>query len=228
MRQLIAVVIIMGLYNACTTAHGKHKEIDTSSGATAQEGDIKLDKPDLKNTVTLMQALQNRKSTRSFAKQNIKKQDLSNLLWAAGGVNRENGGRTVPLLGDIGIYVAMSTGVYLYQPEEHALKQIISEDIRQQISEQSTVKKAPVVFIYTIDDNSFPDYMLKAMKEAHGMDFYYGNQTAYSTQNVYLYACSNNMNAVVIGGFNREYVDSKLLFDDSRNTYLIQPVGYSE
>ncbi|MCG8579440.1 MAG: hypothetical protein MI866_05965 [Bacteroidales bacterium] len=65
------------------------------------------------------------------------------------------------------------------------------------------------------------------MKEAHGMDFYYGNQTAYSTQNVYLYACSNNMNAVVIGGFNRDFVDEKLLFDDSKNAYLIQPVGYN-
>ena len=227
MKQLLTIAILMGLINACTNAQSKHREIDTISSASIQVGDIiKLDAPDFNNEVTLMKALQNRKSTRSFAMQEIKKQDLSNLLWAAGGINRENGGRTVPLLGDIGIYVAMSTGVYHYQPEEHALKQIITQDIRHQISEQNTVKQAPVVFIYAIDDNSFPDFMLNAMKEAHGMDFYYGNQTAYSTQNVYLYACSNNMNAVVIGGFNREFVDEKLLFDDSRNAYLIQLVGY--
>lgn len=225
MKKIIFIFLTMGLLNACTSAHGKRK--DASSGATTPSSDIiKLDLPDLNNKVSLMEAFQNRKSTRNFAKQAVSKQDLSNLLWAAGGINRKNGGRTVPLLGDIGIYVAMQTGVYLYQPKDHSLKQIISEDIRHQISDQSTVKKAPMVFIYAIDDDSFPAFMSKAMKEAHGMDFYYGNQTAYSTQNVYLYACSNNMNAVVIGGFNRDFVDEKLMFEDSRNAYLIQPIGY--
>ena len=222
---------MMGIFG-CTA-----KATDVKSGATERtkhsekldniQSVIELPKPDFANKVSLMEALNQRKSTRSFANKPINKQDLSNLLWAAGGINRKNGGRTIPLLGDIGIYVAMQTGVYLYQPKKHELKRIISEDIRAQISEQSTVKQAPLVFIYAIDDDSFPDFMSKAMKEAHGMDFYYGNQTAYSTQNVYLYACSNKMNAVVIGGFKREFVDEKLLFDENRNSYLIQLVGYS-
>ncbi|NOU58367.1 nitroreductase family protein [Marinifilum caeruleilacunae] len=227
MKKTFAILLTMGILNACTSAHGNRK--DANTGATAIASDIiKLDQPNMNHKASLMEAFHKRKSTRSFAEQNISKQDLSNLLWAAGGINRKNGGRTVPLLGDISIYVAMQSGVYQYQPVQHELKQIISEDIRDQISEQSTVKKAPLVFIYAIDDNSFPDFMSKAMKEAHGMDFYYGNQTAYSTQNVYLYACSNKMNAVVIGGFKREFVDQKLMFDENKNSYLIQLVGYSK
>jgi nitroreductase len=227
MKQLIAIFITMALCTAYANAHGNRK--DTTSEATKKVSDIiKLDEPNFAKKVTLMDALKQRRSTRSFADQAINKQDLSNLLWAAGGINRNNGGRTVPLLGDIGIYVAMQSGVYLYQPKNHELKRILSEDIRLQISEQNTVKQAPLVFIYAIDDNSFSPFMRKAMKKAHGMDFYYGNQTAYSTQNVYLYACSNNMNTVVIGGFKREFVDEKLMFDESRNSYLIQPVGYTK
>jgi nitroreductase len=65
-----------------------------------------------------------------------------------------------------------------------------------------------------------------AMKKAHGMDFYYGNQVAYSTQNIYLYACSNNMNTVVIGGLHRKKLDEILGFDSEQHSYLIQVVGY--
>ena len=216
----------MGVLNVYAKAQSDKYE--SVSGATMNDNDIiELDEPDFENKVTLMEALKNRKSTRSFADKQITKQDLSNMLWAADGINRENGGKTVPLLGDIEIYIASELGVHVYEPKKHILEKIISEDIRLEISEQSAVKQAPIVFIYAIDDNSFADYMIKAMKEAHGMDFYYGNQTAYSTQNVYLYACSNNMNAVVIGGFNREFVDEKLMFNERKNSYLLQLVGYN-
>ena len=197
--------------------------------ANAQDNtnpNIKLPKPDFENGSTLMDAFQNRKSTRSFAEKKVSRQDLSNLLWAAAGVNRETGGRTVPLLGDIAIYVAMESGVYLYNAPQHELEQILVQDIRSEISSQGTVKEAPLVFLMTIDDASFPKFMKDAMEEAHGMDFYYGNQVAYSTQNIYLYACSNNMNAVVIGGFYREKVDKMLGLGQGHHSYLIQLVGY--
>lgn len=225
MKHLLIISLIMGMFNTYTKS--QINQMDTISRVTVKtDNQIKLVEPNFNKSISLYESLQNRKSTRSFSPKKINEQDLSNLLWAAGGINRDNGGRTVPLLGDIGIYVAMQTGVYLYESEEHVLKRIISEDIRHQLSEQSTVEKAPIVFIYAIDDNSFSNFMIDAMKEAHGMDFYYGNQTAYSTQNVYLYACSNNMNSVVIGGFNRELVDKKLMFNESENSYLIQLVGY--
>lgn len=201
-----------------------------SSCAHAQEtkNTIVLKKPDFENKVSLMEAFQQRKSTRSFAQTPVSEQDLSNMLWAAAGVNRRNGGRTVPLLGDIGLYVAMDTGVYLYEPKKHVLKQVLEQDIRGEISAQGTVKKAPVVFILTIDDASFPRGMKIAMEKAHGMDFYYGNQVAYSTQNIYLYACANGMNSVVIGWLYRDKIDKLLGLDEGHHSYLIQLVGYKK
>lgn len=188
--------------------------------------DIILVEPKFDDNIKLYDALEKRGSKRYFSKENINEQDLSNLLWAAAGVNRNGKGRTVPLLGDIAIYVAMKSGVYLYNPEEHKLEQKLSEDIRAKLSDQNPVKKAPLIFILTVDDKSFAGYMKNAMEEAHGMDFYYGNQVAYPTQNVYLYAATNNMNAVVMGGFHREKVDEMLDLDDDHNSYLLQLVGY--
>jgi len=226
MKHIIAILVAILILNACTNAQEKRTNTKGKLENTTMNEIIKLNEPDFENNTSLMEAFKQRKSTRSFANKLIKKQDLSNLLWAAAGVNRNNGGRTVPLLGDISIYVAMESGVYLYQARNHELKQILPNDIRSKISAQATVKKAPLVFILTIDDTSFPRYMKKAMEEAHGMDFYYGNQVAYSTQNIYLYACSNNMNAVVIGGFYRKEIDKILGLKSNHHSYLIQLVGY--
>ena len=230
----IVVLSVLTLFNLRANARGER--VATTSGATKKEAAnpktpeagevITLDEPDFENGATLMEALQNRKSTRRFENRQVSEQDLSNLLWAAAGVNRDNGGRTVPLLGDIAIYLAMESGVYIYEADDHELRQVLAEDIRGEISSQGPVKEAPVVFILTIDDASFPSYMKDAMEEAHGMDFYYGNQVAYSTQNIYLYACSNSMNAVVIGGFYREKVDQMLGLDPGHHSYLLQLVGY--
>ncbi|MCT4614228.1 MAG: SagB/ThcOx family dehydrogenase [Marinifilaceae bacterium] len=226
MKQIIVILLAMIMLNACTNAQEDSIKITDNSENSKMNDIIKLNKPDFENKTTLMEAFQNRKSTRSFADTPINKQDLSNLLWAAAGINRTDGGRTVPLLGNIAIYVAMESGVYLYNEKEHSLKLKLPDDIRAKISPQNQVKRAPVVFIMTIDDSSFSLFMKKAMENEHGMDFYYGNQVAYSTQNIYLYACSNNMNTVVIGGFHREKIDKMLALDSNHHSYLIQLVGY--
>lgn len=211
---MLSILIGLFSYNLCAQS----KEITKK--------DIKLVVPNFNEEAKLYDALKNRRSSRSFSKEKISDQDMSNLLWAAAGINRDGGGRTVPLLGDIAIYVAMESGVYLYNANTHELEHKITNDIRRKISSQAPVKQSPVIFIYTIDDKSFPRYMKDAMIEAHGMDFYYGNQVAYSTQNIYLYAATNNMNAVVIGGFFREKVDEIIDLDNDHNAYLIQLVGY--
>lgn len=71
---------------------------------------IKLRQPQFDQNITLYDAFKQRKSARSFSKKQITDQDLSNLLWSAAGINRTNGKRTVPLLGNIAVYVAMDSG----------------------------------------------------------------------------------------------------------------------
>lgn len=95
-----------------------------SSGIFAQS--IQLPKPNLKKrTLTVMQAYKERHSERTFNSRQLSSQDLSDLLWAAQGVNRENGNLTMPSCmnkQEIRIYVFDKREVSLYDPQTHSLK----------------------------------------------------------------------------------------------------------
>ncbi|MCT4614935.1 MAG: nitroreductase family protein [Marinifilaceae bacterium] len=219
MRKLLMMLLAL----ATLSCNAKNNKTDLKSDTKI----IKLKSPKFDTKISLYEAMQNRKSARRFSQKEIDDQDLSNLLWAAAGVNRRNGGRTVPLLGGIDVHIAMESGVYLYLHKEHALKQVLNKDIRAELSSQGTVKKAPLVFILSITDSSFPIYMKMAMKKEQGMDFYYGNQVAYSTQNIYLYAGANQMNSVVIGSLYTDKIKKYLNFKKDQHPYLLHLVGYS-
>ena len=83
----------------------------------AQETDIELPQPQLTGGKLLMEALKERKTSRAFSARELPLEVLSNLLWAAAGVNRpESGKRTAPTAvnwQEIDIYVALKTGLYL-------------------------------------------------------------------------------------------------------------------
>src|SRR5581483_9359732 len=81
----------------------------------------------------LMQALKERKSSREFRAGKLAPHALSNLLWAADGVNRPDGGRTAPSARNshaVEIYVATADGLYRYEPKAHRLMAENAEDLR--------------------------------------------------------------------------------------------------
>ena len=96
------------------------------SYCSAQEP-IRLPKPDTTGGKPLMQSLKERKTSRSFAKEKLSPQILSNLLWAAFGINRPDGHRTAPSAmnwQEMDIYVVMEDGVFLYDAASHSLKSV--------------------------------------------------------------------------------------------------------
>ncbi|MBU4053194.1 MAG: nitroreductase family protein, partial [Proteobacteria bacterium] len=103
----------------------------------------------------LMQVLNDRKSSREFSDEKLPDQVLSNLLWAAAGVNRaDSGKRTAPSAvnwQEIDIYVATSDGLFLYDSGMHALNPILPEDIRALTGRQPFVKNVPVNLVYVAD-----------------------------------------------------------------------------
>ena len=86
-----------------------------------------------------MRALAERKSTREFSAEKLPPQVLSNLLWAAYGVNRPDGRRTAPSAMNeqtVDIYVTLPEGVYLYQAREHRLNLVAPGDFRAAAGQQ--------------------------------------------------------------------------------------------
>ena len=97
---------------------------------------IKLMDPDKKGGMPLMEALSLRASEHSWSDKEISLKDLSNLLWAAYGINRPNGKRTASTATDardIDVYVFRKEGIYLYNAVDNVLNPVISGDYRNKI-----------------------------------------------------------------------------------------------
>ena len=105
---------------------------------------IPLSAPDMTREATMMQAFAQRKSTREFSPRMLSKQDLSDLLWAANGINRpESGKRTAPSAmnrQDIDLYVCLEKGAYFFDYKQNTLVPVTDQDLR-------TMKDAPVVLL---------------------------------------------------------------------------------
>ena len=185
---------------------------------------IKLPKPKFESKTSLIDALKNRTSTRIMIDKAISLQDLSNLLWAGLGVNNHNG-KTAPLLWNLSIYIALKSGVYLFNSNENILTQVLEEEIRNKIAYQEFVSNSPLILLYSIDKSEMSQDWVES---TGGKNFFIGNQLGHVSQNVYLFAAINEMNTVVMSMFNKDYINEKLNLLDNNSIYLIQPISYSK
>ena len=193
--------------------------------ACAQElAGIKLPAPQMDGGKPLMQVLRDRRSSREYSEKNPQMQVLSDLLWAAWGVNRpESGKRTAPSMGNrqtIDIYVAMSDGLYLYDANDNSLTGITRKDIRASIGRQSFVKEAPVNLIFVAD------YSRMGNMQEEQKRFLSGADTGYISQNVYLYCASENLATVVYHSINSSALEKEMELRPEQKITLAQSVGY--
>jgi nitroreductase len=168
---------------------------------SAGSQDIVLPEPDITGGKPLMQALNERQSTREFTDGKISDQQLSELLWAAWGINRpEDKKRTAPSsrnMQEIDVYVSMQSGLYLYSAETHTLKQIHNRDIRSLCGTQDFVATAPLNLIYVADLGKLGKNEGDEITESDLLSSY--ANTGFIAQNVYLYCASANLGCVVRG-----------------------------
>jgi len=185
---------------------------------------ITLIKPQMDSSRMLMQVLKDRKSTRTFSPKKLPIRVLSNILWAACGVNRpQTHGRTAPSAGnwqEIDVYVATADGLYLYDAMSHRLKMLHRQDIRSLTGSQPYVKEAPVNLIYVADlskmGNATPDEK----------DFYSATDAGFIGQNVYLYCASEGLATVVRGTIDRDVLGKAMKLRDDQRIILAQTIGY--
>jgi SagB-type dehydrogenase family enzyme len=185
---------------------------------------IKLPPPNLNGGKSLMQALQARKSSRDFSAKKLPVEVLSNLLWAANGINRpDSGRRTAPSAvnwQEIDIYVATADGLYLYNAKEHVLKPVIKQDIRELTGKQPFVKEAPVNLIY------IADYSRMGGANAEERNSYAAEDTGFIAQNVYLYCASEGLATVIRGSIDKDALAKAMQLRDNQKIVLSQTVGY--
>ena len=184
-------------------------------GSAANAADIQLPAPQNEGGMPLMQALNERKSIRQFGQRPIDMQTLSNILWAAYGVNRPDGGyRTIPTAKnerDLTVYITTPDGVWRYEAETNLLREISQTSLLDMFKLQDYMQDAQLVLIYT---GSTADYAAMHAGSAY--------------QNVGLYAASAGMSNVVRGYFQREEVQNALNLPYGQRVIISQVIGWAD
>lgn len=184
---------------------------------------IKLRAPTLQGGLPLMQALQLRQSQREFDPNPLPEQKLSDLLWAAGGINRPAlGGRTAPSAmnaQEVDLYVTLPGGLYLYEAEKHVLHLVSATDVRGVTGYQDFVDTAPLDLVYVADHRR-----MKLVPAAQ-RESYASVAAGAMAQNVYLYCASAGLAAVIRAWFDRGALAQSMGLDADHEVLLAQTVG---
>lgn len=182
---------------------------------------ISLPPPQTDGGRPLMQVLKERKSSRDFAAEKLPLQLLSNLLWAAFGVNRPDGRRTAPSAmnwQEIDIYVATAEGLFLYDAKGNRLEAVLGLDIRPTTGTQSFAATAPLNLVYVAD--------LSKAGSGADTELFTAADAAFISQNVYLFCASEHLATVVRGSIDRVALAKAMKLRPDQKIILAQTVGY--
>jgi len=175
----------------------------------------------------LMQALNERQSVRTFTKDNLTLNQLSDLLWAGWGINRPaDKKRTAPSsrnVQEIDVYVALSSGLYLYDAESNKLKQIHNRDIREFCGTQDFVATAPLNLVYVADMGKLGKKEGDEIKDSDLLSSW--ANTAFIAQNIYLYCASANLGCVIRAMIDRDKLFQEMGLRSNQRIVLSQTVG---
>lgn len=216
-RFILARLLALVVAALFAFAHG-------GAGAADPSDDMALPPPQTDGGKALMQALKERRSTRSFSPRPLSPQLLSNLLWSAFGINRPaSGGRTAPSAHDwqeIDVYVATAEGVFVYEPKRLALRRVSDQDVRANADSQGLGRAAPLLLLFVSD-----------ARRMRGDDeptrrFYAAIDTGFIAQNVYLFCASEGLATVAYISFHRDGLSRALHLAPSQNIVLAQSVGH--
>jgi nitroreductase len=171
----------------------------------------------------LIEALRRRCSIREYSEQPLPPQLLSDLLWAAFGINRPSGDRTAPYwrhIMVIDIYAAMADGVWLYDPRQHALLPHLSADIRAQTGIQDFVARAPLNLVYVAHGERMEDITGEERRLYASVD------AGFIGQNVYLFCASEGLATVFRGAVDYEKLNHAMQLGSAQFVTFAQTVGY--
>jgi nitroreductase len=184
---------------------------------------IRLPPPQQQGGLPLMEALRKRHSGREFAPDALPLQLLSDLLWAAFGINRPDGRRTAASAlnaQEVDIYAALPSGAYLYDASAHALHLVAASDLRRVTGYQDFVDDAPLDLVYVANH---PRMLL--MPEGQRV-FFASASAGGIAQNIYLFCASSGLSTVIRAWLDRAAIAKALGLPTDRQVLLSQTVGY--
>jgi SagB-type dehydrogenase family enzyme len=240
---LVSLVLLAVLYTtiiSCTafkdvkTDNVVRDEKNTGTiktGLVYLEGeDIILPEPEFAGSISLEEAILNRRSIRDFNDREIEIEKISQLLWAAQGITKKTQGfRTAPSAGalyPLDIFLIKKDGLFHYIPVEHKLKKMSKKDLHQRLYEaclyQNAVAKADINIVITaVYERTTVKYGERGIRYVH-------MEAGHACQNILLEAVVLDLGAVPVGAFEDSKINEIMgLHEDHIPLYVI-PVGYAE
>jgi SagB-type dehydrogenase family enzyme len=186
---------------------------------------IKLSKPNTNRSGALMKAFSERKSTREYASKELSAADLSDLLWAANGINRPDGKRTAASAmdrRDVDIYVVLPAGTYLYDAKEHKLDLVAEGDYRAAVAGngQDFVKNAPLSLVLVTDLSRLGDAKNPRTQQMGAVD------VGIVSQNISLFCTIANLATVPRASMDTNQLKTALKLKEEQQPVINHPVGY--
>jgi nitroreductase len=197
----------------------------TAARAANEPPVMQLPAPKTAGGMPLMQVLKLRRSTREYADRPLPLQVLSDLLWAAYGVNRPSGDRTAPYwrhIMVIDVYAAMADGVWFYDPKGHLLRKHLSADIRAATGQQDFVGSAPLNLVYVAHGERMHDVSPEQRRLYASVD------SGFIGQNVYLFCASEGLASVFRAAVNYKKLEKAMQLEDEQFVTFAQTVGYAK
>ena len=192
------------------------------TGSMQAQEIISLPQPEVsKLSLSLGDALQQRRSQREYSNQEISLQTLSTLLWAACGVSDPATGKITAAsainMQDVKIYVCAQAGVCLYNAKANTLTKVSDKDLRDAIAgRQAFAKSAPIslVLVSTKDSDRSPNDKFGAM------------DAGYVSQNIYLACTALGLKTVARATMDFDVLKRELNLADTSYLELNHPIGY--
>jgi hypothetical protein len=214
---------------------GRQESISVSGASRP----IRLPRPALQAPGSLVRALQLRRTIREISAKKLPLQTLSNLLWAACGVNRRKGpfriaGRTAASASnsqEIDVYVALEEGTFLYDPFHHRLVPVVAGDLRRLAigrGQGEAGAGAPVRLIYVADIDKLvhtAGYQEPGLRDPDVQRSYYYVDTGLIAANVYLFAASTRL-AAWFHNCDKSGLSTRLNLRKDQRVLFGQTVGY--
>lgn len=181
---------------------------------------VALPAPAKTGGMPLMQALAERKTIRDYKPGELDAATLSEILYAANGVNRPDGKRTIPTAmntQDLEVYVALPGAAYHYDAKANKLVRIEAGDFRAElITRKDLAANSACILVYAADTtkNRSPETKYSAIHVGE------------ASQDVYLYAASKGLGTVSLGMYDEAAVRKVFKLDAKMNVILAQAVGF--
>ena len=180
---------------------------------------VALPAPAKTGGMPLMQALAERKTVREYKPGELDAATLSEILYAANGVNRPDGKRTIPTAmnkQDLEVYVALPGAAYHYDAKANKLVRIDAGDFRAElIMNKSMANNSACILVYASDSTKFPNDIK-----------YPAIHVGEASQDVYLYCASKGLGTVSLGMYDEKGVRKVFKLDDKMTVILAQAIGF--